>query len=62
MRSRNENRRYRPKRGDAQSGSLGKKYESDFGVQSNLKPETLKGQRDEGPPLLQVQREGQYKE
>lgn len=62
MRSRNENGRYRQKRGDALSGNLEKKYGSNVGVRSDMKLETLKSQREEGPPLFQMQREQQHKE
>jgi hypothetical protein len=58
MRSRNENGRYRQKRGDALTGNLEKKYGSSFGVRSDMKLETLRSQREEGPP----QREQQHKE
>ncbi|WP_342439657.1 hypothetical protein NSS79_12970 [Paenibacillus sp. FSL L8-0436] len=46
MRSRNENSRYRQKRGEAQAGNLEKKYGSDFGVRSDMKLETLRRQTD----------------
>jgi hypothetical protein len=62
MRSRNENGRYRQKRGDALTGNLEKKYGSSFGVRSDMKLETLRSQREDGPPLMQMQREQQYKE
>ncbi|WP_379134744.1 hypothetical protein [Paenibacillus sp. sgz500958] len=51
MRSRNENGRYRQKRGDAIAVHLEKKYGSDFGVRSDLKLETLRKQ-DVDQPLL----------
>ncbi|WP_410511731.1 hypothetical protein PaeBR_16885 [Paenibacillus sp. BR2-3] len=47
MRSRNENGRYRQKRGDALVGNLEKKYGSDFGVRSDMKLETLRRQHDD---------------
>lgn len=62
MRSRNENGRYRQKRGDALTGNLEKKYGSSFGVRSDMKLETLRSQREEGPPLMQMQREQQHKD
>lgn len=47
MRSRNENSRYRQKRGEAQAGNLEKKYGSSFGVHSELKMNSLKKQSEE---------------
>jgi len=51
MRSRNENGRYRQKRGDSLVGNLEKKYGSDFGVRSDLKLEVLRKQVDD-PSLM----------
>lgn len=61
MRSRNENGRYRQKRGDALMGNLGKKYGSDFGVHSDMKLETLRKQHD-GQPRTQMLEEQQTKD
>lgn len=47
MRSRNENGRYRQKRGDALVGNLEKKYGSDVGVRSDMKLESLRKTFDE---------------
>lgn len=47
MRSRNENSRYRQKRGEALAGNLEKKYGSSFGVHSELKMNSLKKQSEE---------------
>ncbi|WP_449602836.1 hypothetical protein [Paenibacillus sp. Marseille-Q9583] len=47
MRSRNENSRYRQKRGEALVGNFEKKYGSDFGVRSELSTDTLKKQDDD---------------
>lgn len=57
MRSRNENGRYRQKRGSALMENLEKKYGSDFGVRSEMKLETLKRQQDDHllPPNLKEQ-------
>jgi hypothetical protein len=44
MRSRNENSRYRQKRGEALAGNSEKKYGSNFGVRSELTMDTLKKQ------------------
>lgn len=59
MRSRNENGRYRHKRGEALSGNYEKKYGSYVGVRSDLKLETLKKQYNEQPltSLLKEQTE-----
>ncbi|AIQ68352.1 MULTISPECIES: hypothetical protein [Paenibacillus] len=56
MRSRNENGRYRQKRGDALVGNLEKKYGSDFGVRSDMKLETLRRQHG-GQSLTQLLKE-----
>lgn len=61
MRSRNENGRYRQKRGEALAGNLEKKYGSDFGVRSELKLETLKRQ-DDSSSIIQLPKEQQHKE
>ncbi|MDQ0196371.1 hypothetical protein [Paenibacillus wynnii] len=57
MRSRNENGRYRQKRGDSLIGNLEKRYGSDFGVRSELKLEMLRKQNDDQPltPILKEQ-------
>ncbi|MGE7611217.1 hypothetical protein [Paenibacillus sp. NPDC101420] len=47
MRSRNENSRYRQKRGEALAGNFEKKYGSNFGVRSELSTDTLKKQDDD---------------
>ena len=47
MRSRNENSRYRQKRGEALAGNFEKKYGSNFGVRSELSMDTLKKQDDD---------------
>lgn len=60
MRSRNENGRYRHKRGDALVGNLEKKYGSDFGVRSDMKLETLRKQHD-SQSLTQLLKEQQNK-
>lgn len=44
MRSRGENSRYRHKRGDQTAGSQEKRYGSDFGVNSEIKLDTLRKQ------------------
>ncbi|WNS45932.1 hypothetical protein [Paenibacillus sp. MMS20-IR301] len=62
MRSRNENGRYRQKRGDALSGNLEKKYGSGFGVRSDLKLDSLRSQREDGPPVVQMTKDQQHKE
>ncbi|CAH1190438.1 hypothetical protein PAECIP111892_00188 [Paenibacillus auburnensis] len=61
MRSRNENGRYRHKRGEAMAGNFEKKYGSDVGVRSEVKLETLKRLNDSSviTPLLKEQ---QHKE
>ncbi len=46
MRSRNNGSRYRPKNSDGYSGIQEKKYLSDIGVRSELKPEVQKRQDD----------------
>ncbi|MNN44710.1 hypothetical protein D3C81_1590150 [compost metagenome] len=61
MRSRNENGRYRQKRGEALAGNLEKKYGSDFGVRSEVKLETLKRQ-DDSSSITQLLKEQQHKE
>ena len=61
MRSRNENGRYRQKRGDALAGNHEKKYGSGFGVRSELKLETLKKQNDSSS-MTQLLKEQQHKE
>ncbi|MBT2291154.1 hypothetical protein J7E73_18815 [Paenibacillus albidus] len=63
MRSRNENGRYRHKRGEALAGNYEKKYGSDFGVRSDIKLDSLKRPGDVLPlaPLLKEQKE-QHKE
>ncbi|MNC50745.1 hypothetical protein D3C75_1000070 [compost metagenome] len=61
MRSRNENGRYRQKRGEALAGNLEKKYGSDFGVRSEVKLETLKRQ-DDSSSIIQLPKEQQHKE
>ena len=57
MRSRNENGRYRQKRGDSLVGNLEKKYGSDFGVRSELKVEALRKPYDDQSvtPILKEQ-------
>lgn len=60
MRSRNENGRYRQKRGSALMENLEKKYGSDFGVRSEMKLETLKRQQDDH--LLTLNLKEQLKE
>ncbi|MEK3767331.1 hypothetical protein MKY14_02185 [Paenibacillus sp. FSL R5-0887] len=47
MRSRNENSRYRQKRGEALAGNFEKKYGSNFGVRSELKMDALKKPNDD---------------
>lgn len=47
MRSRNENSRYRQKRGETLAGNFVKKYGSNFGVRSELKTDTLKKQGED---------------
>ncbi|CAH1056081.1 hypothetical protein [Paenibacillus pseudetheri] len=47
MRSRNENSRYRQKRGEALAGNFEKKYGSNFGVRSELTTDNLKKQQDD---------------
>ncbi|WP_342565707.1 hypothetical protein NST84_11535 [Paenibacillus sp. FSL R7-0345] len=61
MRSRNDNGRYRQKRGEAQTGNLEKKYGSDFGVRSELTLEALQKQH-EIPLTVQHLKEQQQKE
>lgn len=50
MRSRNENSRYRQKRGEAIAGNFEKKYGSSFGVRSELKMDALKKQYEDQLP------------
>lgn len=47
MRSRNDNSRYRQKRGEAQVENIEKKYGSNFGVRSEMKMPALKKQTDD---------------
>lgn len=54
MRSRNENSRYRQKRGEALAGNFEKKYGSNFGVRSEITTDTLKIQ-DNNQPLIPAQ-------
>lgn len=54
MRSRNENSRYRQKRGEALVGNFEKKYGSNFGVRSELTTDTLKKQ-DNDQSLISAQ-------
>ncbi|OMD43427.1 hypothetical protein [Paenibacillus odorifer] len=54
MRSRNENSRYRQKRGEALVGNFEKKYGSNFGVRSEITTDTLKKQ-DNNQPLIPAQ-------
>ncbi|AIQ46650.1 hypothetical protein R70723_12795 [Paenibacillus sp. FSL R7-0273] len=61
MRSRNDNGRYRQKRGEALAGNLEKKYGSDVGVRSELTLEALKKQYD-NPLAAQLMKEQQQKE
>ncbi|AIQ73766.1 MULTISPECIES: hypothetical protein [Paenibacillus] len=59
MRSRNENSRYRQKRGEALAGNFEKKYGSNFGVRSELKMDALKKQNDD--QLLTTPHEEEHK-
>ncbi|MBW4082689.1 hypothetical protein [Paenibacillus sp. S150] len=61
MRSRNENGRYRYKRGETLVGNLEKRYGSDFGVRSDMKLEMLRRQHEE-QPLTQLFKEQQDKQ
>jgi hypothetical protein len=61
MRSRNENSRYRQKRGEAQAGNFEKKYGSNFGVRSDLKIDVLKKQNDV-QPLIEPQIQQEHKQ
>ncbi len=56
MRSRNENSRYRQKRGEALVGNFEKKYGSNFGVRSEMKMAALKKQTDD-QTLTQIHHE-----
>ncbi|WP_339315762.1 hypothetical protein [Paenibacillus sp. FSL R10-2734] len=51
MRSRNENSRYRQKRGEALVGNFEKKYGSNFGVRSELTMDTIQKQCDDQPRI-----------
>lgn len=42
MRDRNNNGRYRQKRGDAHVGNIEQKYDVDFGVRSDMHLDTLR--------------------
>ncbi|CAM4483071.1 hypothetical protein [Paenibacillus typhae] len=61
MRSRNDNGRYRQKRGEALAGHFEKKYGSDFGVRSEVSLEALRKQHD-SPLTVQLAKEQQQKE
>ncbi|WHY21495.1 hypothetical protein QNH28_11135 [Paenibacillus sp. G2S3] len=62
MRSRNENSRYRQKRGEALAGNFEKKYGSNFGVRSELTMDTLKKQHDDQSLIQDQNHEEQLKQ